>query len=147
MTTQCLPPQVCYMGQDCSVGVGTVTSSGPGTRLKCAACRVVTHLACRDKLILPSHWSRLLILASYWSILLILASNWFMMMLILTPHLPSAHPSLGSHDTRTTRTVMDAMCPLPPMEASPSRQNFRFGQKTIFHLFLLFFTIFSWSSS
>ena len=56
------------MGQDCSVGVGTVTSSGPGTRLKCAACRVVTHLACRDKVILPSHWSRLLILASYWSI-------------------------------------------------------------------------------
>ena len=41
--------QVCYMGQDCSVGVGTVTSSGPGTRLKCAACSVVTHLACMDK--------------------------------------------------------------------------------------------------
>ena len=41
--------QVCYMGQDCSVGVGTVTNSGPGTRLKCAACRVVTHLACMDK--------------------------------------------------------------------------------------------------
>ena len=37
------------MGQDCSVGVGTVTSSGPGTRLKCAACSVVTHLACMDK--------------------------------------------------------------------------------------------------
>ena len=47
LLTTCV--QVCYMGQDCSVGVGTVTSSGPGTRLKCAACSVVTHLACMDK--------------------------------------------------------------------------------------------------
>ena len=32
--------QMCYLGGDCSVGLGTVSTSGPGTRLKCAACKV-----------------------------------------------------------------------------------------------------------
>ena len=32
--------QMCYLGGDCLVGLGTVSTSGPGTRLKCAACKV-----------------------------------------------------------------------------------------------------------
>ena len=78
---------------------------------------------------------------------IILASDWLMMILILTPHLSSAPPSPGSHDTRTTQTVTDAMCPLPPMEASPSRQNFRFEQSIQFFIFFYCFSLFSWSSS
>ena len=43
--------EVCYLGQDCSIGMATVTSGGPGARLKCVACKVVSHNVCQERIV------------------------------------------------------------------------------------------------
>ena len=42
--------EVCYLGQDCVPGASTNNATGPGVRLKCSACKVVTHAGCKEKL-------------------------------------------------------------------------------------------------